>query len=102
MTIIEKYCSSCGESIKVAAEICPSCGVRQLSASTGGKSRGTAIILALLLGGVGGHKFYLGKGAQGILYLLFFWTFLPSIAAFIEMIIYITTSDEEFKRRYPS
>lgn len=25
----EKYCSSCGETIKVKAEICPKCGVRQ-------------------------------------------------------------------------
>ena len=26
----EKYCSECGEIIKIKAEICPKCGVRQL------------------------------------------------------------------------
>ena len=31
-------------------------------------------LLALLLGGIGAHKFYAGKIAAGILYLLFFWT----------------------------
>ncbi len=29
----EKYCSECGEIIKVNAEICPKCGVRQVAIS---------------------------------------------------------------------
>ena len=29
----EKYCSECGELIRIKAEICPKCGVRQLPAS---------------------------------------------------------------------
>jgi len=33
--------------------------------------RATAIGLALILGGVGIHKFYLGRVGQGVLYLLF-------------------------------
>jgi len=32
--------------------------------------------------------------------LLFFWTFIPAIAAFIEGILYLTKSDEEFQRQY--
>lgn len=52
--------------------------------------------MALFLGGLGIHKFYLGKSGAGIVYLLFCWTFVPEIIAFIEAIIYFTQSDEAF------
>ncbi len=45
------------------------------------------IVLAFFLGGIGVHKFYAGKIAQGVLYLLFCWTGIPAIIAFIEFII---------------
>lgn len=60
------------------------------------KSRMTAGILALLLGGLGAHKFYLGKGGTGILYLIFCWTFIPAFIGFIEGIIYLVSSDDVF------
>lgn len=44
-------------------------------------------LLAFLLGGIGVHKFYAGKTGAGILYLLFCWTFIPSIVALIEFIV---------------
>ncbi len=44
-------------------------------------------LLAFFLGGIGIHKFYAGKIAAGILCLLFCWTFIPGIIAFIEFII---------------
>lgn len=44
-------------------------------------------LLAFFIGGLGAHKFYAGRNAAGVLYLLFFWTFIPSIIAFIEFII---------------
>lgn len=97
----EQYCSSCGEVIKKEAEICPECGVRQSGpASASSKDRTTAGILALLLGGIGAHKFYLGETGMGIIYLCFSWTLIPAIVAFIEGIIYLTKSDEEFQRKY--
>lgn len=46
------------------------------------------------------HKFYLGQDGWGILYLLFFWTFIPSIVGFIEGILYLTMSDEDFTAKY--
>jgi hypothetical protein len=64
------------------------------------KSRVAAILLALFLGGLGAHKFYLGQAGWGVLYLLFCWTFIPAIVAFIEMIIYICTSDADFHYKY--
>ena len=64
------------------------------------KSKTTAGILALFLGGLGIHKFYLGQGGMGILYLLFCWTYIPAIAGFIEAIIYFTMNDDQFNMRY--
>lgn len=66
----------------------------------GTRSKATAIILALLLGGIGAHKFYLGQTMMGFIYLLFCWTFIPSIVAFIEAFRYLFMSKDEFSRRY--
>lgn len=103
----EKYCSDCGKNIKTRAEICPGCGVRQSMApgamgnvAANGKSRIAAALLAFFLGGFGVHKFYLGQVGQGILYLIFFWTFIPAIVAFIEFIILLCMSDETFNNRF--
>lgn len=96
----EQYCPSCGEPIKKAAEICPECGVRQQPATSTGKDRVTAGILALLLGGIGAHKFYLGETGMGVLYLCFSWTLIPALVGFIEGILYLTKSDAEFERTY--
>jgi TM2 domain-containing membrane protein YozV len=64
------------------------------------KSKTTAGILAILLGGIGAHKFYLGKVGLGILYLVFCWTYIPAILGLIEGIIYLTSSDEKFYYKY--
>jgi TM2 domain-containing membrane protein YozV len=65
-----------------------------------GKSKGTAAVLAILLGDIGAHKFYLGKTGMGILYLLFFWTAIPGIIGLVEGILYLTLSDEKFAEKY--
>jgi TM2 domain-containing membrane protein YozV len=64
------------------------------------KSKGTAIALAFFLGGLGIHKFYLDKPGLGILYVCFCWTFIPGIIAFIEVIIMLCMSSEEFNAKY--
>lgn len=61
------------------------------------KSKIVAGILAILLGGLGIHKFYLGKVGSGIVYLLFCWTWIPEIVGFIEGIIYLTSNDHNFQ-----
>ncbi len=101
----EKFCFSCGEVIKKEAEICPKCGVRQLpppaSSSKMDERKLAAGLLAILLGGLGIHKFYLGDTGKGILYLCFCWTGIPSIIGIIEGVIFLTQSDEEFNQKYP-
>lgn len=48
------------------------------------------VLLALLLGGFGAHKFYSGKTGLGILYIVFCWTFIPATVALVEAIIALT------------
>ncbi len=103
----EKFCSECGATIKAKAEICPKCGVRQMSSpntltatAPNGKSKIAAALLAFFLGGFGIHKFYLGQVGLGIVYLIFCWTFIPAIIAFIEFIILLTMNDETFNQKY--
>ena len=99
----EKFCHECGAVIRTKAEICPKCGVRQHGvASASGKSKMAAGLFGILLGGLGVHKFYLGKVGQGVLYLLFCWTFIPAIIGLIEGIIYLTMSDDAFAQKYAS
>ncbi len=106
-SVDEKFCSECGQVIKLKAEICPFCGVRQLAApvslgmlAENGRSRLVAILLAFFLGWFGAHKFYLGQVGWGIVYLLFCWTFIPAVVAFIEAIILLVMSDHEFNSKY--
>ncbi len=66
------------------------------------KNKVTAGLLAIFLGAFGVHKFYLGKFLQGILYLIFFWTYIPAILGFIEGIVYLTMKDEVFCQKYGS
>jgi TM2 domain-containing membrane protein YozV len=59
-----------------------------------------AALLAILLGGLGIHKFYLGQNGKGILYLIFCWTYIPGILSFIEGIIMLCSNDENFQIKY--
>lgn len=61
------------------------------------KSKVAAGILGIFLGGIGVHKFYLGKIGMGILYLCFCWTGIPACIGFIEGIIYLCSNDENFQ-----
>ncbi|EOC1691855.1 TM2 domain-containing protein [Cronobacter turicensis] len=92
------FCRGCGKEIHESARACQQCGATQLIG--GNKNRISAALLAFFLGGFGAHKFYLGKIGQGLLYLIFCWTFIPSIIAFVEFIIYLCDTDEYFARKY--
>ncbi|MEH2289828.1 NINE protein [Nostoc sp.] len=64
------------------------------------KTKSTAILLCFFGGGLGIHKFYLGENVAGILYLLFCWTFIPALIAFVEFFGLIVMSDTEFNTKY--
>jgi len=64
------------------------------------KERTVAIIICFFLGGLGVHKFYLGSTGWGIIYFIFCWTFIPSIAAFVEFLMLIFMSDHEFNAKF--
>jgi len=64
------------------------------------KNKIVAGVLAIFLGGLGIHKFYLGKIGQGILYLLFCWTGIPEFIGFIEGVIYLCSNDHNFQVKH--
>lgn len=67
---------------------------------TSGKNKISAALFAFFFGAFGFHKFYLGQIPQGILYLLFFWTFIPSFIALFEGIHFLSMDDQKFARMY--
>ncbi|MFA6860520.1 MAG: TM2 domain-containing protein [Clostridia bacterium] len=92
------FCANCGNQIDDKAVICPKCGVPVKKAYK--KDKVVAGILAILVGGIGVHKFYLEDNKMGIIYLLFCWTCIPSIIGLVEGIMYLVATDEEFNSKY--
>lgn len=90
------FCRECGAKLSKQAVSCPQCGAVQ---NTGGKSKVAAGLLGIFLGGFGIHRFYLGQW-WGIFYLLFFWTWIPGIIAFIEGIVFLCTSEQNWLKKY--
>ena len=72
------------------------------------KSKVAAGLLAIFLGGLGIHKFYLGYTTQGIILLLvtilgallLIGPLITGVISLIEGIIYLTKSDEDFYNIY--
>lgn len=61
------------------------------------KNRREAGILAIVLGGLGIHKFYLGKYGQGLICAALCWTLIPAFIGVAQGIHYLTESDEQFE-----
>ena len=70
--------------------------------SNGVNKKILAGVLALLLGTLGVHKFILGYNKEGIIQLIatFVTCGIAGIIPFIEGIIYLTKTDEEFYNTY--
>jgi TM2 domain-containing membrane protein YozV len=92
------YCRGCGREIHESARSCPHCGATQ-SFGAQGKSKVVAGMLALFLGGLGIHRFYLGQW-WGLFYLLLCWTFVPAIIALVEGIVFFCTNDDAWNAKY--
>mgnify|MGYP000011373597 CR=1 FL=1 len=110
------FCASCGSATN-GTGFCGNCG-----AATGGapvaqmqyqnqpvaygapveNKKVTAGVCALLLGGLGIHKFILGYKNEGIIQIVItiFTCGIGGLIPFIEGIIYLTKSDQEFYNTY--
>ncbi|WDF67666.1 NINE protein [Sphingobacterium oryzagri] len=64
------------------------------------KDKVTAALLAFFLGSIGVHRFYLGQTGIGFLCLIFCWTLIPALIAFIDFIIFLTMSQQSFDLKY--
>ena len=72
------FCSRCGKEVSEGVSFCPNCGEtlnrssmtksKNVNAST--KNRTVALLLALFLGAVGAHRFYVGKIGTAILTII--------------------------------
>ena len=77
-----------------------------MSTVPGAEKKIPAGILAILLGALGIHKFYLGYTKEGVIMLLVsvltlgMAAFVMSIIALIEGILYLTKTDEQFAATY--
>jgi len=64
------------------------------------RDKNIASLLAIFLGWTGVHKFYLGQVAQGVLYAVFSFTFIPFFLSLVDFFRLVTMGHEEFNDRY--
>lgn len=102
----KKFCQNCGNATQPNQSLCTKCGAALGSAYAGAKNKLAAGLLAIILGSLGIHKFYLGYNKEGLIMLLVtlltcgFGAMIISIVGLIEGVIYLTKSDEEFSQIY--
>lgn len=52
------------------------------------------LLLALFLGGIGAHDFYVGKPVKGLIKLVFCWTGIPTIISLFNIIGALMNKDD--------
>ena len=71
-----------------------------------GKSRGVAGLLALFLGGLGLHYFYMNKTNAGVVFLLItllscgVFGIVTQIIAIIQAVLFFTSTQQEFEQKW--
>lgn len=87
-------CKKCGKEIAEGTKFCSHCGESQetnttvQSSAESSKSRTIAAVLAFFLGGLGVHRFYVGKIGSGIAQIILTCCFgIGYIWALIDMIV---------------
>lgn len=93
------YCAKCSSMIRIGQTKCPKCFTPQTEFVS--KNKTTAGLLAFFVGGLGIHRLYLGQW-WGVLYLLFWGTFIPSIVSVVEAIVFWSTSEKKWNEKYGS
>lgn len=107
------FCKFCGAEIDDDCVVCPACGkqvapLKTEYSSSGssifgrdieGKNRLIASLLALFLGWIGLHHFYLENNRYGILSIIFCWTGIPWIIGIVQGVMMLLESDEQFAKR---
>lgn len=63
------------------------------------KSRVAYGLLAIFLGGLGVHRFYLGQYLPGVFYFLFSWTLIPLLFGLGEGVIALVKNDDWFQAK---
>ncbi len=85
------FCSTCGNPINPNAAVCLSCGCSTETKKVGTKSKLAAGLLAIFVGSLGVHSFYLGYTKKGIIQLvlsvILSWTVVAPIAVEVWAII---------------
>ena len=85
-----KYCAQCGAQLVDEAVVCPKCGcavapTKTVAPNASPKSRLAALLLCIFVGGLGIHRFYVGKIGTGVLRLLTAGCF--GIGALVDLIM---------------
>lgn len=128
---MNKLCPKCGTVVADQSNYCPHCGCEMNSQhysqvppqynapnqygasyydtnnpfdSSGpeGKSRGIAALLAIFIGGLGIHYFYLNKVAGGVITILLclITCGLWSVLTFVQGIYFFCITNSEFERKF--
>ncbi len=64
------------------------------------KDKTLAGLLALILGSLGIHRFYLGQTKLGILYIILLFTGISAILGLIDAVLFLTMNQEDFDDKY--
>jgi TM2 domain-containing membrane protein YozV/DNA-directed RNA polymerase subunit RPC12/RpoP len=105
----KKYCPECGAALRARDRYCSECDAPQEpepAVRDAGSKKLAAGICAILVGGLGVHKFILGYTTAGVTMLLvslltcFVGSPVMHVIGLVEGIIYLTKSDEDFRRIY--
>ncbi len=101
---VKVLCKGCARPLRARSRFCDQCGTKvEEGTQTIPVSvlvQKNAALLAIFLGGVGAHKFYLGQVKQGVIYVLFIWTLIPIILGIIDGIRLFQLSSEQFALQF--
>ena len=113
-----KFCRRCGVALNPEQIVCIKCGAgvlpgRNFSGGYGGsvggepKNKLAAGLLAIFLGWIGIHKFYMGSWGWGMVFVAVVFTtggflgLVTGICGLVEGILYLTMPQEQFDEKYP-